>query len=110
MRVFLNVLRSKLVIVVLAAAGLATFALGFWGWGEALAGTGATKLDIWFLTLRAFVFGDEYSGLDLSLFGEEVRLNCKLEAARSTGAVGELGTIMRAGFALFRAPLQGFAV
>lgn len=100
---------SKFVIVALALAGLATLFLGYWGWHEALAGTDARKLDIAFLTLRAFIFGDEYSGLDLSLFGDEIRMNWKLETARWTGAFVAFGTIIRAGFALFRGPLQRFA-
>lgn len=109
MRAFLKFFASKLVILMLAAAGLATLVLGFWGWTEALTDTDANELDILFLTLRAFVFGDEYSGLDLSLFGEAVELNWQLKTGRWTGALVAFGALFEAVRTLFSAPLQRFA-
>lgn len=106
MRALLKFFASKLVVLILAAAGLATLVLGFWGWTEALTDTDAKELDILFLALRAFVFGDEYSGLKISLFGETVQLNWQLKTARFTGALVAFGTLIEAGRALFHAPLQ----
>lgn len=103
-------LLSKFMVAALAAATLATVIAGALGWREVLPAHGAeaSLSQVAYLTLRAFVFGDEYSGFGGTALDAAVQDSILLQTARWAGAVTAFGALIRAGAELFRIPLRRF--
>lgn len=114
LRRFIVALRNHSIGLLLLIGTLVTFTLAFSAWNSLLPNslTGWDRISqAAYLSLRAFVFGDEYAGIGLQALGiaeradASIALRSQLHIARWTGAFVALGAILKAALTVFREPL-----
>ncbi|MCF8879434.1 hypothetical protein L5876_06385 [Hyphobacterium sp. SN044] len=114
LRRFIITIRNHSIGIALLIGTIVTFALAFSAWNALLPDsmTGWERLSqAAYLSLRAFVFGDEYAGIGLQALGiaeadgTSTALQSQLHIARWTGAFVALGAILKAALTVFREPL-----
>ncbi|MEE2526863.1 hypothetical protein V0U79_10815 [Hyphobacterium sp. HN65] len=114
LRRFFVTIRNHFIGLLLLFGTLVTFSLAYSAWNallpDSLVGWDRISQSA-YLSLRAFVFGDEYAGIGLQALGisqSDVAagtIQSQLHMARWTGAFVALGAVMKAALTVFREPL-----
>ena len=114
LRRFIVTIRNHSIGLLLLIGTLATFTLAYSAWNALLPNslTGWDRVSqAAYLSLRAFVFGDEYAGVGLQALGISESdiasgpMRSQLHMARWTGAFVALGAVLKAALTVFREPL-----
>jgi hypothetical protein len=114
LRRFIVAVRNHSIGLLLLIGTLVAFTLAFSAWNTLLPNslTGWDRISqAAYLSLRVFVFGDEYAGIGLQALGiaesegASTAIQSQLHIARWTGAFVALGAVLKAALTVFKEPL-----